>query len=134
MSDKILEELIEKAKKASENAYSPYSNFKVGAAVLLDNGKIYSGCNVENASYGLTICAERNAIFKAVSEEKKILIVKIVVFTPTDTATPPCGACRQVINEFGKDTEIIGVCYSDKSYRISIKDLLPHSFGPNNLT
>lgn len=131
--EKILEELIQKAKKVSENAYSPYSHFKVGSALLLDNGKIYTGCNVENASYGLTICAERNAIFKAISEEKKILIVKIVVYTATNKVTPPCGACRQVINEFGKETEIIGVCDSLDSYHYTIKDLLPHSFGENNI-
>jgi len=90
------------AKSAARRAYAPYSKFQVGAAVLAASGKIYAGCNVENASYGLTNCAERTAIFNAVAAgEKNLKVQCVVVYTPTPTATAPCGACRQVIFEFG---------------------------------
>ena len=99
--------LLEKAYEGRENAYAPYSNFKVGAAVLAENGKIYTGCNIENASYGATNCAERTAIFKAISEgNRKIRAIAIV--GADDEYTYPCGICRQVIAEFAdKNTEII---------------------------
>lgn len=98
--------LIKEAKKVRKNAYTPYSKFKVGAAVVCSSGKIYTGCNVENASFGLTICAERNAIASAVaSGEKKITAIAIVA--DTDILTPPCGACRQVIYEFGKTATVL---------------------------
>jgi cytidine deaminase len=100
------EELMQNAKIASQNSYSPFSRFKVGAAVLASSGKIYRGCNVENSSFGLTICAERCAIFKAVSEgERQILAVAI--YSPNSDDCYPCGACRQVMFEFqGEDEEI----------------------------
>jgi len=124
--------LIDAAKKARLNAYAKYSNFPVGAAVLTENGGIFQGCNVENSSYGLTVCAERNAIFNAVvNGQKKILAV--VVFTPTDKPSPPCGACRQVINEFGPDAEVISVCNSQEELADRSSVLLPKAFGPNNL-
>jgi len=91
---------------AREKAYAPYSNFKVGAAVLTSNGKIFSGCNIENSSYGLSICAERAAIFNAVSSGYK-KFTKIVVVTDSEPPSSPCGACRQVIFEFGDDIEVI---------------------------
>lgn len=97
--------LMDKAKDASKNSYSPFSRFAVGAAVLTPNGKIYQGCNVENSSFGLTICAERCAIFKAVSEgEREILAVAI--YSPNADSCYPCGACRQVMFEFQGDSEI----------------------------
>lgn len=97
--------LMDKAKEAAQTSYSPFSRFAVGAAVLAANGKIYQGCNVENSSFGLTICAERCAIFKAVSEgEKEILAVAI--YSPNADSCYPCGACRQVMYEFQGDNEI----------------------------
>lgn len=97
--------LMDKAKEASKTSYSPFSRFAVGAAVLTPNGKIYQGCNVENSSFGLTICAERCAIFKAVSEgEREILAVAI--YSPNADSCYPCGACRQVMFEFQGDEEI----------------------------
>ena len=96
----MTEELIRAATAALANAYAPYSRFRVGAAVVGTNGKIYSGSNVENASYGLTNCAERTAIFKAVSEgEKELLTIAVIADSPLPTS--PCGACRQVMSEFG---------------------------------
>lgn len=133
ISDDILQTLRETAKRASDRAYCPYSRFPVGAAVLTDGGVIISGCNVENASYGLTICAERNAIFQAVAQgQTKILAV--VIYTPTDLPTAPCGACRQVINEFGPDAEIFAVCAGEGVFHSHLSALLPVAFGPANLS
>lgn len=124
-------DLIEKALKAKEKAYVPYSNFHVGAAVETCDGSVYTGCNIENASYSPTICAERTAIFKAVSEGKT-KIKKIAIVGDSDM-TYPCGVCRQVIREFGRDAEII-IANSKDEYKIySLEDLLPHSFGPEDL-
>lgn len=101
-------ELMNKAKEASKTSYSPFSRFAVGAAVLASSGKIYQGCNVENSSFGLTICAERCAIFKAISEgEKEILAVAI--YSPNADSCYPCGACRQVMYEFQPDNTEIDV-------------------------
>ncbi len=100
--------LMDNAKDASQNSYSPFSRFAVGAAVLASSGKIYKGCNVENSSFGMTICAERCAIFKAVSEgEREILAVAI--YSPNSDSCYPCGACRQVMFEFQKDDEEVVV-------------------------
>ena len=120
--------LLEKAYEGRENAYAPYSNFKVGAAVLAENGKIYTGCNIENASYGATNCAERTAIFKAISEgNRKICAIAIV--GADDEYTYPCGICRQVIAEFAdKNTEII---LGKKSLEYIVKtlaEILPGAF------
>ena len=101
-----MDKLIAEAKTAREKAYAPYSNFKVGAAVLTSNGKIFSGCNIENSSYGLSICAERVAIFNAVSSGYREF-TKIAVVTDSEPSASPCGACRQVIFEFGDDIEVI---------------------------
>ena len=120
------------AKAASAKAYCPYSKFRVGAAVLADSGKIYTGCNVENASYGLTICAERNAIFHAACDGME-RIEAVVIYTPTSTPSAPCGACRQVINEFGEDARIISVCDAKTILDMKLSELLPHAFGPRNL-
>jgi cytidine deaminase len=127
-------ELIAAARLASEQAYCPYSRFRVGAAVLTDRGEIFPGCNVENASYGLTICAERNAIFQAVARSKHPFVIRAVaVFTPTDLPTAPCGACRQVINEFGPDAYVLSVCDGEGVIEIRLSELLPRAFGPKNL-
>ena len=125
------EALIEKALEAKKNAYVPYSNFHVGAAVLMDDGSIYTGCNIENASYTPTICAERTAIFKAVSDGR-MQIDKIAIVGDANP-TYPCGVCRQVIREFGRDSKII-IANSVDDYKIyDLEDLLPYSFGPEDL-
>ena len=127
-----IERLIAAAKLASGKAYSPYSKFRVGAAVLTSDGEVFSGCNVENASYGLTICAERNAIFQAVAAGQRGLQA-VVVYTPTPTPTAPCGACRQVANEFGPKAWIICVCDGVGRIESTVDSLLPRAFGPENL-
>ncbi len=98
--------LVGAAKQARENAHAPYSNFRVGAALLAKSGRVYTGCNVENATYGLTVCAERVAIFKAISEGERGFDA-IAVVTHTDALTPPCGACRQIIWEFCGDVPVV---------------------------
>jgi cytidine deaminase len=120
------------ATQTARRAYCPYSRFPVGAAVLTTDGRMFSGCNVENASYGLTICAERNAIFQAVAGGSK-QIVAVMVYTPTANPSAPCGACRQVINEFGPDAEVYCVCDGARELRVSTRELLKHAFGPENL-
>lgn len=123
--------LIKKALEAQKKAYVPYSNFKVGAALLTEDGELYTGCNIEIASYSPTLCAERTAIFKAVSEGHKK--IKTIAVVGDSNFTYPCGVCRQVIREFGKDATII-VANSEEDYReYKIDDLLPHSFGPEDL-
>jgi cytidine deaminase len=127
-------ELIAVAQIAASRAYCPYSKFRVGAAVRTGDGKIFFGCNVENASYGLTICAERNAVFQAVARcASPITLRAVVVFTPTQTPTAPCGACRQVLNEFGPDCEVLCVCDGPDQLHFGLGQLLPHSFGPHHL-
>ena len=132
MIESTLAALIAAARAASARAYCPYSKFPVGAAVLTGSGETFSGCNVENASYGLTICAERNAIFQAVAKGKTT-IVAVVVYTPTTIPSAPCGACRQVTNEFGPDAEIVCVCDGPGILRTTLGHLLPDAFGPRNL-
>ncbi len=126
MLDKKEKELVDLARKASENAYAVYSGYKVGAALQTAAGKIYTGCNVENASYSLTNCAERTAIFKAVSEGEKEF-ESLAVYVQSDTLFPPCGACRQVIAEFSDDMTII-YANQNKVVKSNIKKLLPESF------
>ena len=119
--------LIGAARTAYEAAYAPYSRFRVGAACLGADGRIHTGCNVENASYGLSICAERAAVFNAVNAgERKI--VAIALYTPTPRAVSPCGACRQVIAEFGDAIEIIAASDGGDVVRWSISELLPARF------
>ena len=118
--------LFNLAQLASKNAYAPYSKFSVGCAILSELGNTYTGCNVENISFGLTNCAERTAVFKGVSDEgKKFKITKVVIFTPTDIPISPCGACRQVLSEFGDSFPIISFCEGDKRIETSIDTLLP---------
>ncbi len=122
-----LEELIEAAKVVREKAYAPYSNFKVGAALLTKKGKIYTGCNVESASYGLTVCAERVAIWKAVSEGESEFET-IAVVADTEELTPPCGVCRQIIWEFCGDVPVIFANLKGKTETVKMSDLLPRAF------
>ena len=132
ISSSTLRRLENSARAAAKSAYSPYSKFRVGAAVLAGSGKIYAGANVENASYGLCNCAERTAIFTAVAAgERKLRAV--VVFTPTAAPTMPCGACRQVINEFGPHAVVISVCDSKLRMESTLPALLSHAFGPEDL-
>jgi cytidine deaminase len=122
------------AKAAAARAYAPYSKFPVGAAILTATGKIFSGCNVENASYGLCNCAERTAIFSAVAAgESKLRIACVVVYTPTSAPAAPCGACRQVINEFGPGARIVSTCRGRPRLEATLGQLLPSAFGPANL-
>ena len=123
----MMDKLIAEAKMAREKAYAPYSNFKVGAAVLTSNGKIFSGCNIENSSYGLSICAERAAIFNAVSSGYK-KFTKIAVVTDSEPPSSPCGACRQVIFEFGDDIEVIMANLKGDIKIMKIDELLKDGF------
>ncbi len=124
--------LEQAARAAAQNSYSPYSAFRVGSAVLAGSGKIYAGCNVENASYGLCHCAEQTAIVTAIAAGERS-IAAVVVYTPTKDVTAPCGACRQVINEFGPAAVVISVCDSDATIETDLPALLGHAFGPANL-
>jgi cytidine deaminase len=124
--------LISAAKKARENAHAPYSNFRVGAALRAVSGRIFGGCNVENATYGLTICAERVAIFKAISEGERGFDA-ISVVTDTDALTPPCGACRQLIWEFCGDVPVILANLKGKTDVMHMRELFPKPFDSSNL-
>lgn len=129
LSPQERESLLDAARQALKRAHAPYSNFHVGAAVLTDQGEIFSGCNVENASYGLTNCAERSAIFTAVQATKgsALSIRAVAVVNGDDAPCSPCGACRQVIAEFGENAIVI--FRAQKDYlEMSIRDLLPESF------
>jgi cytidine deaminase len=128
----ILHELIAAAREASTRAYCPYSKFPVGAALLTPAGEILSGCNIENASYGLTMCAERTTVFHAVAHGHRGFKA-IVIYTPTPIPTAPCGACRQVLNEFAPEAEVICVCDGRDEIRTTVRELLPDAFGPHNL-
>ena len=125
--------LVEEAKEAALCTYSPYSGFPVGAAILCRSGQIFRGCNIENASYGLTQCAERAAISSAVSAGDQSGLTAIVVYTPTADPVTPCGACRQVLREFASNAEILCVCRGERQIRTSLRRLLPASFGPDDL-
>lgn len=120
-------ELIAAATAVRENAYAPFSDFRVGAALETDDGEVISGCNVESASYGLTVCAERVAIWKAISQGKR-KIVKIAVVADTEDLTPPCGVCRQIIWEFGGDIPVVFANLSGKVETVQMRDLLPRAF------
>lgn len=124
--------LIAAAKVSRENASAAFSNFRVGAALRATSGRIFGGCNVENATYGLTVCAERVAIFKAISEGERGFDA-IAVVTDTDSLTPPCGACRQLIWEFCGDVPVILSNLKGKSEIIPMKALFPRPFDAGNL-
>lgn len=127
MKKEILNKLIKEAIKISKKGYAPYSKFLVGASVLTKEGKIFTGCNVENSSYGLTICAEKVAIFKAVSSGY-LKFKAIAVHCNTPSFTFPCGACLQVIGEFSQDIEIIAINREGKYKIKNLKELLPEGF------
>jgi len=126
------EALIAAAKAARENAHAPYSNFRVGAALHATSGRIFGGCNVENSTYGLTVCAERVAVFKAISEGAR-KFTRIAVAADTDVLTPPCGACRQILWEFCGDVELILVNPRGKTEIFRLKDLFPRPFDASFL-
>lgn len=121
--------MIKSAEEASKNSYSPYSKFAVGACVLTENNKIYTGCNFENSSFGLTICAERNAIGSAIADgERKIKA--IAIYSPNMDNCTPCGACRQVLNEFKSDNGIDVIVKIKDSIKVyTLAELLPESFN-----
>lgn len=121
------DKLVEAARAAREHAVADYSGFKVGAALETDTGEIITGCNIENSTYGLTVCAERVAIFKALSEGKRSF-TRIAVVADTSAPTPPCGACRQIIWEFCGDVEVIIANLTTVSATLRMKDLLPLPF------
>ena len=132
------EKLIELAKEAMKRAYAPYSAFQVGAALLCGDGTIYQGCNIENAAYGRSNCAERTAIFKAVYDGKRDFTAMAICGGKDGIITgacPPCGVCRQVLREFCQDDFIIYIVGAEGSYEsCTLGELLPHSFSPNNLS
>lgn len=121
-------ELVLKAERAMEHAYAPYSGFRVGAALLTKSGEVFTGCNVENASFGATNCAERTAIFKAVSEGYTDFLALAVV-SSAGRPTPPCGICRQVISEFGADIDVILQGKQEGIQVFKASELLPLAFG-----
>ena len=125
--------LLEAARAVRENAHAAFSHFKVGAALETAEGNIITGCNVENATYGLTICAERVAVFKAISEGQR-RFTRVAVVADTQDPTPPCGACRQILWEFGGDLEVILGNLQGEKALFRLKDLLPYPFDARLLT
>ena len=121
------QELIEAATRVRENAYAPFSEFKVGSALETDDGEIITGSNVESASYGLTVCAERVAVWTAISQGKR-KVKKIAVVADTEELTPPCGVCRQIIWEFGGDIPVVLANLRGDTETVQMKDLLPRAF------
>ena len=128
--EKIYEVLLENAKKASEKTYSPYSNFPVGACVLYESGNQYVGCNVENVSYGLTLCAERTAISSAIANGEKTKITAIAIYSPKQKSCMPCGACRQWLSEFALDnnTKIILENEDGDVMTLTLAEIFPYDF------
>ena len=127
-----MNKLLEAALAARKNAHAPFSKFQVGAAIETDDGRIFSGCNVENATYGLTVCAERVAVFKAISEGAR-KFTRIAVAADTDTLTPPCGACRQILWEFCGDAELTLVNLAGKTETFHLRELFPRPFDASFL-
>ena len=127
-----LDDAIRAARAASERAYAPYSNFPVGAAILTQGGAVYAGCNVENASYGLGICAERNAAARMIADGEDREIELVAVYSPYASPCFPCGACRQVLREFGCE-EVVVLDAKGNPRRYPFEEILPHSFGPEVL-
>jgi len=133
LSEESLQQLIETAKSARLRSIAPFSNFLVGAAVKTDAGKVYTGCNVESASYGLTVCAERVAIWKALSEGERQFI-ELAIVADTESLTPPCGTCRQIIWEFAKNATIVLGNLRGETQIVSIRELLPRAFDARFLS
>ena len=119
--------LIQAAAAAREHAHAPFSGFRVGAAVETPDGRVFTGCNIENATYGLTLCAERVAVFKAMSEGEQTF-VRVAVVADTDPLTPPCGACRQILSEFCGNADVILANLGGRIETHSVRDLLPSPF------
>jgi len=128
MSDKLMDAAI----AARESAHAPFSRFKVGAAVEDEAGRIFTGCNIENATYGLTVCAERVAVFKAISEGAR-KFTRVAIAADTDTLTPPCGACRQILWEFCGDVELVLTNLQGKSETLRLGTLFPRAFDASFL-
>jgi len=124
--------LISKAVEVRDRAYAPFLKFKVGAVIEDENGRVFTGCNVENASYGLSMCAERVAVFKGVSEGASKPVC-VVVVADTDSLTPPCGACRQILWEFCRDAEIILANLHGKQERFRLEEIFPRAFDASFL-
>jgi len=125
-------DLVKKARDAKKRAFAPYSNFHVGAALLTAKGKIYTGCNVEISTYALTICAERNAIFKAISEgDRRFKAIAVVSDDPG--YTPPCGSCRQVLMDLAGNIDFLMINGKGHVEILKMRELLPHAFGKKNL-
>ncbi len=124
--------LIEAATQARDRAWAPFSKFKVGAAIVDESGRVFTGCNIENATYGLTICAERVAVFKAISEGATKLM-RIAVVADTGTLTPPCGACRQILWEFCGDAALTLANLAGRVETISLKQIFPRPFDESFL-
>ncbi len=124
--------LVLAATQARENAHAPFSKFRVGAAVEDETGRIHTGCNVENATYGLTVCAERVAIFKAISEGAR-RFTRVAVVADTGTLTPPCGACRQILWEFCGDVEVVMANLQGKTESVRLGSLFPRAFDASFL-
>jgi len=133
LSEDSLQELLKSATSARLRSIAPFSNFLVGAAVRTREGKVYIGCNVESASYGLTVCAERVAIWKALSEGEHDF-TELAIVADTDTLTPPCGTCRQIIWEFAKNATIILGNLKGETEVVSIRELLPRAFDARFLS
>lgn len=133
MTEGNFQELIETAKKARLQSVAPFSNFLVGAALRTAGGKVYTGCNVESASYGLTVCAERVAIWKALSEGERDF-TELAIVADTSTLTPPCGTCRQIIHEFCKNADIVLANLAGETQECSIEELLPRAFDARFLS
>jgi cytidine deaminase len=133
LSEEVFKQLIEAAQQARQQSVAPFSKFLVGAAVRTENGKIYTGCNIESASYGLTVCAERVAIWKALSEGERNF-TELAVVADTETLTPPCGTCRQIIWEFARNADIVFANLQGESEVFHVADLLPRAFDARFLT
>ena len=128
-----MDPLLEAALRVRNNAHAPYSNFKVGAAIEAEDGRIFTGCNVENATYGLTVCAERVALFKGISEGAR-KFTRIAVAADTPRLTPPCGACRQILWEFCGNAELTLVNLAGQTETLPVRDLLPRPFDDSFLS
>lgn len=125
-------ELVERALEMRRFSYAPYSHFRVGAALECEDGSVYTGCNVENAAYGSSLCAERTALVKAVSEGRR-RFVRLAVAGDSADYCWPCGACRQMLREFGTDLEVLAANREGAYVSVPLEELLPHSFGPETL-
>ena len=131
LSDDVTRQLVQAAREAREYAYAPYSGFRVGAALLADDGAVYTGCNVENSSFGLTCCAERTALFSAVANGDHLFLA--IAIAADGTPVPPCGACRQVLSEFAPDLPVILAGPNDEHRTLSLTNLLPEPFSSDFL-